>query len=225
MFRHVNGGAFFVRSLGDGDPPLVVTGALTAGAELWHAVTDRFAASRRVVLVDHRGAGRSQASTAGMTLETAVDDLFALLDDLGIERCVHLTESAGCAVAMVAATRQPDRFAGLVLSAPAPFWLLPPDAPDRPDQLDGTTSPPGGMAARMAELVEVTMPELDDPALQRWSAKLMGDDWGALADWHNVSAVNDLRHVVGQVTTPVLTLYGDRDPLGTLEAGPGVSGR
>lgn len=215
MFSHVRGAAFFVRSYGSGDPPLVVTGALTAGPEVWHVVTDRLSARRRIVSIDQRGAGRTQADTAAMTLDSLADDLLAVVADVGVERCIHVTESAGCAVGLVAAARQPDVFSGLVLSAPAD-WLL--DPLDDPPRLAGQPHPPREeIEGRLAQSVVTSMPETEDPAIGRWARTLLGDDWEALMRWNEVSLSADLRDVVQRVEVPTLVIHGEADAVSNVE--------
>ncbi|MEW2359817.1 alpha/beta fold hydrolase [Spirillospora sp. NPDC029432] len=74
------------------------------------------AAGARAVLYDLRGHGRSERTPTGYGAADAVADLFALLDELGHRRPVHLVaNSFGGLIALNAALARPDRVAGLVL--------------------------------------------------------------------------------------------------------------
>jgi pimeloyl-ACP methyl ester carboxylesterase len=69
-----------------------------------------------VLLYDQRGHGRTRRTPGGYTFADAVDDLFALLDALGIAGPVHLAgNSYGALVAIEAARTHPERVASLVL--------------------------------------------------------------------------------------------------------------
>ncbi|MBN2623635.1 MAG: alpha/beta fold hydrolase [Acidimicrobiales bacterium] len=69
-----------------------------------------------VVLYDQRGHGRSARPADGYTIEDAVADLIALLDELGVDAPVHLLgNSYGALVAIEAALAHPDRVSSLVL--------------------------------------------------------------------------------------------------------------
>ena len=216
MFSRVRDAAFFVRSVGVGDPPLVTTLALSVGSELWCDVTDRFAASRRVVAIDQRGAGRTQGSTAGMTLQTQTDDLVAVVADLGIGQCVHVTESAGCAPALAAAAREPERFVGLVLCAPGDWWLDPPDQREEMPS-DVPVPEPAERQEILERMVTRSMVDTDDPVLLRWARALIPDDWERLMTANRVSLTNDLRAVVGEVSTPTLVVHGDADQVSAVD--------
>jgi pimeloyl-ACP methyl ester carboxylesterase len=75
-------------------------------------------AARRhpVVCYDMRGHGASDRPPTGYRMEDGVDDLFGILDTLGITEPVHLVGySFGGTLAMAAAAWRPERVAGLVL--------------------------------------------------------------------------------------------------------------
>lgn len=134
-----------------------------------------------------------------------------MIDDLGIERCVHVTESAGCAVALTAAARRPDTFAALVLCAPA-HWLL--DPLDDPPVVSGQPRPsPEDIEERLAGAVVESMADTDDPVIRRWARDLLGDDWEALMAWNQLSVSADLRDTVPAVEVPTLVIHGGADPV------------
>jgi pimeloyl-ACP methyl ester carboxylesterase len=69
-----------------------------------------------VVCYDMRGHGASDRPATGYRMEDGVDDLFGILDTLGIVEPVHLVGySFGGTLAMAAAAWRPERVAGLVL--------------------------------------------------------------------------------------------------------------
>lgn len=71
------------------------------------------------ILYDLRGHGRSDQSPDGYTLDDSVEDLFALVDALGVDAPVHVVgHSYGASVALRAGLRYPDRLASLTLIEP-----------------------------------------------------------------------------------------------------------
>ncbi|GMA38085.1 alpha/beta fold hydrolase [Mobilicoccus caccae] len=77
-----------------------------------------------VVMVDHRGVAFSRRDTSGrdlppesMTLESAVDDLAAVLDAEGIEQVIVSGTSYGTYLAQAFGVRHPQRVAGMVLDS------------------------------------------------------------------------------------------------------------
>jgi pimeloyl-ACP methyl ester carboxylesterase len=94
---------------------------------------DPLARQYRTLAPDLRGYGASQTKVP-YRLEDHLEDLLALLDQQGIERCVILGWSLGGILAMEMALRYPHRVMGLILVAtaarpisnhpPVPWWEL-----------------------------------------------------------------------------------------------------
>ncbi|HET7310139.1 MAG TPA: alpha/beta hydrolase [Mycobacteriales bacterium] len=117
MFVTINDHFTRLVDVGEGPRVLVTHGGWTGNWELWEQ--QAAALSRqgwRVIAYDHRGAGQSQATPAQITLDALVDDLFAVLDHCGVDRCVLAGESMGALVVLRAAERAPERFAGLLIA-------------------------------------------------------------------------------------------------------------
>ncbi|WP_106215188.1 alpha/beta hydrolase [Kineococcus rhizosphaerae] len=108
--------------------PLVVVPGGPGMASVLPYARFRATASARgvdVVMVEHRGIGLSRHDDRGrdlepgdVTVEDVVDDLAAVLDDLGVERAVVLGSSYGTYVAQGFGVRHPQRVAGMVLDSP-----------------------------------------------------------------------------------------------------------
>ncbi|MDG4765698.1 alpha/beta fold hydrolase [Solwaraspora sp. WMMD406] len=85
------------------------------------------AAGFRVVMYDLRGHGRTERPPTGYRVDDLVDDLAALLDQLGVREPVHLLgNSLGGTIAFSFAARQPARVASIVAVEAAPptaDWL------------------------------------------------------------------------------------------------------
>ena len=114
-----NGVRFHVQHLSDGDPTVVfLHGLVVDNSSSWYyTVANPVARQAEVVLYDLRGHGLSERPPTGYTVAEQVDDLFAILDALGIDRPVHLVgNSFGGVLALAAAVHRPERVAGLVLA-------------------------------------------------------------------------------------------------------------
>jgi pimeloyl-ACP methyl ester carboxylesterase len=115
-----------------GTPVLAVHG-ITATHRAWDVFADELH-DRRVIAVDLRGRGRSNALPAPYGLEQHADDLAATLDAQGIERAFVVGHSMGAFVSVRFAERHPDRLAGLLLvdgglPVPNPEGVAPEDLP------------------------------------------------------------------------------------------------
>jgi pimeloyl-ACP methyl ester carboxylesterase len=161
---------------GETTPTFVLVHGLASNARLWDGVAARLhAVGHRVVALDQRGHGRSDAPGDGYDLATVTDDLRLVLDALDVRRPVLVGQSWGGNVVLEAAARFGGRLAGVVgidggtidLQARFPTWeacaeeLAPPsfDGATLP-QLEGWFRqhhpdwPEMGIAGAMANFVE-----------------------------------------------------------------------
>jgi pimeloyl-ACP methyl ester carboxylesterase len=113
----VNGVDLVVEESGRGERALVLVHGFTGSREDFRDHFDALAELGRTVIYDHRGHGESSntGDAASYTFEQLVDDLRALLDALGIERCDLLGHSMGGMVALRFALAHPQRLASLLL--------------------------------------------------------------------------------------------------------------
>ena len=219
------------RVLGDGPIDLVmVAGAFTNLDALWEFAEyrefhERLAPFARVVMFDKRGMGLSDRSRFG-TLEERMDDVRAILDDLGSESAALFGASEGAPMSMLFAASHPERTRALILSGAE-------------IKEETTEDWPWGEATR--EEFEQAMQV--DAVVARWG-KGMGlqyfvpsrkDDervrelWSRLqvqsASPHDAIAFMrmafeiDVRHVAPTVTTPALVLHRVGDLVCNVENG------
>ncbi len=209
-----DGESLYWESLGAG-PPLVLCHGLGGNHAVWYQQVPVFAATRRVIVWDHRGFGRSTDRARRSGPEAAVGDLAALLDHLGVGRVDLVGQSMGGWTALGFALGDAGRVDRLVLA----------------DSLGGLHSP--GIEAAFARERErggppplAPVPELGrhvaiDPALlgrdpaRAWLYQALGgmgnpDLPGVtprlLASRRAVGDVQALAH-------PPLLVVGERDPL------------
>ena len=106
---------YYERSGGAG-PPVVLIPGLGGDGRFWAGVTARLADRFDVIVVDHRGAGRSGRPPGPYTIEGIASDVLAVLD---AERCAsaHLVgHSTGGAIVQTIALDAPTRARSLVIS-------------------------------------------------------------------------------------------------------------
>jgi pimeloyl-ACP methyl ester carboxylesterase len=94
--------------------PVVLVHGLASNLRLWDGVAERLHASgHTVIAVDQRGHGRSDAPDAGYEIDTAVADLLALIEALGLERPLLAGQSWGGSVVLELAWRHPATVRGI----------------------------------------------------------------------------------------------------------------
>jgi pimeloyl-ACP methyl ester carboxylesterase len=134
------------RDTGGDGVPVVFVHAATGSGQVWeHQLPAFTAAGYRVVTYDRRGFGRSVIDPSGVQPGSGADDLFALIDRVGIGRFHLVGTAAGGGIAMDFALSFPQRLRSLVVAnaiggvqdkeylelgqriRPAQFDALPPD--------------------------------------------------------------------------------------------------
>ena len=119
-FEH-NGHWLAYEEHGEGDRVLVYIHGLLLDANLNRGLASALAEEgNRVVLLDLLGHGRSDkpAHAHEYRMDLYVEEVFALLDELGIDQAVLGGLSLGANVSLLAATQSPERVRGLVLEMP-----------------------------------------------------------------------------------------------------------
>jgi pimeloyl-ACP methyl ester carboxylesterase len=100
-------------------PPLVLVHGLAGSASNWALVAPALARTRRVLVVDLPGHGRSEPLPAAPTLEPYADRVARAAELEGFERPAYVGHSFGGLVALRLAVREPERVSAVVLAAAA----------------------------------------------------------------------------------------------------------
>lgn len=226
------------RILGDGPPLLLINGGPGWSSDHMLPVARRLAGSRRVILFDQRGTGRSTLDAAGaaMTMDAMVEDVESLRSHLGIDRWTVYGHSFGGMLAMAYAAAHPGPVDALVLSAPAGgstdfLAYYPASLQDRmrPDEREAVawwsdSSRMAAMPRRAAfEIVRASMGAFlyDRGRLPEVLSTLDEETWSpetAARVWADLVAGFDVREPLRVFEKPVLVVQGRQDALGDLHA-------
>jgi pimeloyl-ACP methyl ester carboxylesterase len=166
MFIKANDCRFNTVSFGAGPRTFLGISGWIGNWELWQQPFELMSTTWRCVSYDHRGAGESPVPPETITPERLVDDLFALMDTLTIERCVLAGESAGGLIALMAALRQPDLFEGLALISAAPAIKAETAKP----LVEGSCS---DFSATIHSFVDTCVPESQSDHIRRWGRHIL----------------------------------------------------
>lgn len=88
MFMPVRDRLFFVPSFGAGGTPFLAHSGWIGTWEDWQPQLAAVSRSRRAIGYDHRGTGRTGGPAADFSFGALVDDVFDVMDGLGIDRCI-----------------------------------------------------------------------------------------------------------------------------------------
>lgn len=174
---------------------------------------------------DKRGTGLSDRQSGFHDIEERIDDIRAVMDALGLQRCCVAGISEGGPMAMLFAATYPERVEKLVLMGTAARFTRTDDYPVGPDleTFDGFAA---AVAERWATpeslLVPVWMPTLaDDPTFRKW---VVGYERacaspGAVRDALAFVRDIDVRHALSAIRAPTLILHRSGDRVVSVEHG------
>ena len=196
---------------GPADAPVVVlSNSLGATRGMWDPQVPPLAERYRVVTYDTRGHGASPAPAGPYSLDDLVDDLVALLDEVGAHRAHVVGLSLGGMIAMRMAAREPDRVDRLVLMCTSAKT-------DPQGFLDRAAAVRGGGTANIAPTVVsrwLTPPfAAEHPDLVARLERMIAtaDDEGYAACCEVVARM-DLREDLGRIAAPTLVVSAADDP-------------
>jgi len=126
-------------------PPVVFMHGFTLDHRMWSPQAEQFGQTHRVICMDARGHGKSDAPKTGYSRADRVEDLKRLVDALGIERFHLVGLSMGGTTSIGYALKYQDRLASLTLvSSAAAGW----DASSKVPLVDKIARDKGLEAAR-----------------------------------------------------------------------------
>jgi len=215
MFIAAQGTRLFVSSFGAGDRTALALGGWIGSGEIWQHVLGLLSRNWRAVTFDQRGSGTSHVpNDRVITREAWVDDVFAVMDAQGIERCLLMSDSSGCFPAVLAAQKRPERFTGLVLVGGAPRMPL-----DRKRRLFAAGL---RVASRrtLRSFARVCLPEDNTGHVRRWlwDVCVRADPRNAIRLLQVIDGF-DLTEAAPRLTTPTLIVHGSEDYIQPLSDG------
>ncbi len=220
MFITRDNAQFYTVSFGDSPRTLLALGGWAGSWELWTNTFTYLSNTWRTIAYDHRGTGATIAPTESIKFETLVNDVFVILDALGVDQCVLAAESAGVAIALQAALQQPQRFSGLVL-VDGMYCGPMPDVTD--PFLMGLKN---NFEAAVGHFVDncVSQLEPDSAAIRHWGRQIIlrSPQPDAVRLYESMFGV-DLRPQVNQIIQPTLILHGEADRIVPVKASEWLS--
>lgn len=170
----------------------------------------------RLILFDRRGSGLSDPVVGAPTLEERMDDVRAVLDEVGSERAALLGFSDGGPMSALFAATYPERTSALVLYGSTPRELWAPDFPwgrtvDERRHLIELMLGDWGHGSG----IELFAPSaVEDESFRRWFARMqrLSASPGTAVEITRTIEQIDVRSVLPTIRVPTLVLHraGDR---------------
>src|SRR5436305_6205400 len=193
----VNGIEMYYETRGEGEPLVLLHGGGGIGAN-WDLIFKVPPQGYQLIIPDLRGHGRSTNPLPGFTIRQLAQDVFGLLDSLGVERFKAMGLSLGAKTLLHVATQQPGRVEAMVLVSATPYF---------PEQA----------RAVMRQLTAENHSEAEWQQMRQWHRQ--GDEQIRKL-WSQMNALKDSYDdmsftppYLSTIAARTLIVHGDRDPL------------
>jgi sigma-B regulation protein RsbQ len=198
---------------------------------MWRHVAPRFEDQFRVIVFDHVGAGGADASAFDPARHTSLaayaDDVLAICHDLDLHDVVFVGHSVSAMIGVLAATKEPARFAKLVLVGPSPRYIDDDGyvggfgEEDIRELLDSLDSNYLGWSSAMAPVI---MANADRPELgAELTESFCRTDPAIARQFARVTFLSDNRADLHRVTVPALVLQCTNDVIAPTTVGQYVA--
>ncbi|WP_327308431.1 alpha/beta hydrolase [Streptomyces sp. NBC_01298] len=222
-----------VRVTGRPDGPVVVLAhGFGCDQNMWRLVMPVLERDFTVIVFDHVGSGRSDHSSwtpeRYSTLDGYVDDVLEICRDLALGPVLFVGHSVSAMMGVLAAAREPDAFAGLVLLAPSPCFIDDPgagyrggfSAEDIDELLESLDANYLGWSGAMAPVI-MGNPERPELGEELTNSFCRADPEIARV-FARVTFLSDNRADLAKVTVPTLVAQCSSDAIAPPEVGPFV---
>jgi sigma-B regulation protein RsbQ len=200
-------------------PPMLLAHGFGCDQNMWRFVWPAFAEDYRIVLFDHIGHGHSDLTAFDArrhaTLDGYAQDVLDLCHELDLRDVVFVGHSVSAMIGALAAAREPERFARLVMVGPSPRYIdddgyvggfAPEDIEGLLDSLESNYL---GWSGAMAPVImgNPERPELGDELTNSFCAT----DPDMARHFARVTFLSDNRADLAAVRTPALILQCSDD--------------
>jgi sigma-B regulation protein RsbQ len=202
-------------------PPMLFAHGFGCDQNMWRFVWPAFADEHRIVLFDHVGHGGSDRTAFDRrryaTLDGYATDVLDICDELELTDITFVGHSVSAMIGALAAVREPERFARLVLIGPSPCYIDDGDyvggftQADIHGLLDSLDSNYLGWSSAMAPVI---MGNPDRPELgQELDNSFCATDPEIAKHFARVTFLSDNRADLPAVRTPALVLQCREDAI------------
>jgi sigma-B regulation protein RsbQ len=209
------------------DPPIVFAHGFGCDQNMWRFVAPEFEADHRVILFDYVGAGGSDLGAYDAeryaTLDGYADDVVEIARELDLTGAIFVGHSVSSMIGVLAAAREPQRFAKLVLVGPSPRYIDDDGYSggfthgDIEELLDSMSSNFLGWSSAMAPAImgNADRPELGDELTESFCRT----DPDMAARFARATFLSDNRADLATVSVPTLVLQCSDDVIAPTSVG------
>jgi sigma-B regulation protein RsbQ len=210
-----------------GGQPMLFAHGFGCDQNMWRHVAPAFEDEYRIVLFDHVGAGGSDLAAYDRrkyaSLQGYADDILEICRDLELRDVIFVGHSVSAMMGVLAAAKEPDRFAKLVLVGPSARYLDDDDYRGgfTPEDIEGLLdSLDSNYLGWSAAFGPVIMGRPDRPELgEELTNSFCRTDPEIAKHFARVTFTSDNRADLGRVRTPALVLQCSDDVIAPTAVG------
>ena len=222
-----------VRVSGRGEQPMLFAHGFGCDQNMWRFIAPAFEDDYRVVLFDYVGCGRSDIKAYDArrygSLDGYAQDILDVCHALDLQNVIVVGHSVSSMIAALAARKEPDRFARIIMLGPSPCYINTDDyvggfsRADIEGLLDTMDRNYIGWANYLAPVV------MNDPQHPELTTELVGSfcstDPKIARKFAEATFLSDNRADLPGVTTPSLVVQMSDDAIAPISVGEYVHGR
>jgi class 3 adenylate cyclase/pimeloyl-ACP methyl ester carboxylesterase len=226
QYARAGGVAIAYQVVGEGPRDLLFSPHLSDLFTLWQTpytrpFLDRLVSETRLVVLNPRGTGLSDRPR-NVSLEARMDDITAVLDDVGSERASLFGVSTSATTCALFAATYPERCERLVLANP---YSHVPETSEAGYEWIREVRDRWGNREFLEDMLREVSPAYggDDESLEWavWQRRLAVSP-GAAADWMRIGLEADISDILGSIRAPTLVLYTEYGLEGARQVSEGV---
>lgn len=208
-----------VKVSGQGTQPMIFAHGYGCDQKMWRFITPAFEKDYKIILFDLIGFGNSDVSTYSISkynsLEAYAEDVLAIVNELGLKDVIYVGHSVSAMIGVLAANKQPDRFAKLVLIGPSPCYVNDGDYVGgfSEENINGLINTLESDYLTWAQtMAPVIMGNPDKPELgQELANSFCSSNIEVAKDFARITFLSDNRHDLPEVTVDTLILQCSED--------------
>ena len=200
-YANVNGVKIYYETYGKGQP-LVLLHYFTGSHKVWEPWIDSLSQDYQLIIPDLRGHGNSTNPSKKFRHEDSAKDIYALMDELEINKFKAIGASSGGMTLIHMATMDSIRIISMILVGATSFF------PDQARELQKRSTFESLSEGRLSEL-RARHPGGDD------QIKMLLDQFHSMAFSYN--DMNFTFPYLSQIKCPTLIIHGDRDKFFAVE--------
>lgn len=210
------------QTMGEGPIDLIIVPGMVSHVEFMHegpgytASLRRLSKFARVVTFDKRGQGLSDRVSDAPSLEQRMDDVRAIMDDIGSQRAALLGISEGSAMSILFAATYPERVSQLILYSA--FARSPAAELENYEELVSERAKNWG-SGKLIHLLNPSQSNNPEAVSRFAKFERLSASPGAIKSFTLLNASIDVRLILSAVRVPTLVLHRRTDTLVPVEIG------